>query len=111
MAEDLTTTGGDNTPTSVRDEITARVIDYRFWVGQAVSHFHPLGAFQYALLPLRYYHGYNDPSALDLPILWEHRERPLFKTIGKFRFADQKAFDFRGEGEADVSTSRTNSRG
>ncbi len=97
LAGDLNTTGRDNTPTSIRNEIMTRVVDYKFWIGQAVSHFNPLGLFQYTLVPVRYFHGYNDPTAFHLPILWENREQPLFKKIEKFRFADGRAFDFRGE--------------
>ncbi len=99
IAGDLNTTGRDNTPTSVRNEIMTRVTDCKFWIGQAVSHFHPLGVFQYTLFPVRYFHGYNDPTALHVPILWDNREHPLFKTVEKFRFADNQAFDFRGERE------------
>jgi endonuclease/exonuclease/phosphatase family metal-dependent hydrolase len=97
IAGDLNTTSRDHTPTSIRNEIMTRVTDYKFWIGQAVSHFHPLGLFQYALVPIRYLHGYNDPSAFHLPIVWDNRERSLFKMVEKFRFADGQAFDFRGE--------------
>ncbi|MGC2098558.1 MAG: endonuclease/exonuclease/phosphatase family protein [Candidatus Sulfotelmatobacter sp.] len=97
IAGDLNTTSRDNTPTSVRNEIMTRVTDYQFWISQAVSHFNPLGVFQYTLVPLRYFHGYNDPTAFHLPILWDNREQPLFKTLEKFRFADGHAFDFRGQ--------------
>ncbi len=97
LAGDLNTTGRDNTPTSVRNEIMTRVTDYQFWAGQAVSRFHPLGVFQYTLLPVHYYHGHNDPTALHLPILWDNREQPLFKTMERFHFADGHTFDFRGE--------------
>jgi endonuclease/exonuclease/phosphatase family metal-dependent hydrolase len=97
FAGDLNTTGRDNTPTSIRNEIMTRVTDYKFWASQAVSHFHPLGIFQYTLVPVRYFHGYNDPTAFHLPILWENREQPLFKALEKFRFADNGVFDFRGE--------------
>jgi endonuclease/exonuclease/phosphatase family metal-dependent hydrolase len=97
VAGDLNTTSRDNTPTSIRNEIMTRVTDYKFWVGQAVSRFHPLGMFQYLLVPVRYFHGYNDPTAFHLPILWDNREQPLFKSVQKFRFADGHAFDFRGE--------------
>jgi len=99
MAGDLNTMSRDNTPTSIRNEIMTRVTDYKFWIGQAVSHFNPLGIFQYALFPVRYFHGYHDPTAFHLPILWDNKERPLFKTIEKFRFADHHVFDFRGEQE------------
>jgi endonuclease/exonuclease/phosphatase family metal-dependent hydrolase len=97
MAGDLNTTGKNNTPTSVRTEIMIRVTDYKFWTGQAISHFNPLGTYQYALFPVHYFHGYNDPTAFHVPILWDNRERPLFKTVEKFRFADGRTFDFRGD--------------
>jgi endonuclease/exonuclease/phosphatase family metal-dependent hydrolase len=97
LAGDFNTTSSDNTPTSIRNEIMSRITDYKFWIGQAVSYFHPLGIFKYALFPVRYFHGYNDPSAFHLPILWDNRERPLFGTMEKFRFTDNHAFDFRGE--------------
>jgi endonuclease/exonuclease/phosphatase family metal-dependent hydrolase len=97
LAGDLNTTGRDNTPTSIRNEIMTRVTDYNFWVGQAVSRFNPLGPFQYTLLPVRYFHGYKDPTAFHLPILWENREQPLFKVVEKFHFADGRTFDFRGD--------------
>jgi endonuclease/exonuclease/phosphatase family metal-dependent hydrolase len=106
IAGDLNTTSRDNTPTSVRNEIMTRVTDYKFWVGQAVSHFHPLGVFQYTLLPVRYFHGYDDPTAFHLPILWDNREQPLFKTIEKFRFADGHSFDFRGEPDRTLPSRR-----
>jgi endonuclease/exonuclease/phosphatase family metal-dependent hydrolase len=99
LAGDLNTTGKTNTPTSVRNEIMSRVRDYQFWIRQTVSYFHPLGIYRHAVFPLHYFHGYNDPTACHLPILWENRERPLFANVKKFRFADDGAFDFRGEPE------------
>jgi len=99
IAGDLNTTGKNNTPTSVRNEIMSRVTDYKFWAGQAVSHFNPLGIYKFALFPVHYFHGYNDPTALHMPILWDNRECALFKTVEKFRFADGRAFDFRGDPE------------
>ncbi len=97
LAGDLNTTSRDNTPTSIRNEIMARVTDYQFWASQAVSHFNPLGVFQYTLVPVHYWHGYNDPTAFHLPILWDNREQPFFRKVEKFRFADDRVFDFRGE--------------
>ena len=99
LAGDLNTTSKTNTPTSLRNEIMSRVTDYQFWIGQTISYFHPLGVFKHALLPIHYFHGYNDPTAFHLPILWNNRERQLFKTVEGFRFADARAFDFRGEPE------------
>jgi len=91
---------------SVRNEIMTRVTDYKFWAGQTISHFHPLGLFQYTLLPVRYFHGYNDPTAFHLPILWDNREQPQFKTMEKFRFSDGHAFDFRGEPDRTLPSRR-----
>ena len=106
IAGDLNTTSRDNTPTSVRNEIMTRITDYKFWSGQAISHFHPLGVFQYTLVPVRYFHGYNDPTAFHLPVLWDNREQPLFKTMEKFRFADSHALDFRGEPDRTLPSKR-----
>ncbi|MFY9907071.1 MAG: endonuclease/exonuclease/phosphatase family protein [Terriglobales bacterium] len=106
IAGDLNTTSRDNTPTSVRNEIMTRVTDYKFWAGQAVSHFHPLGIFQYTLVPVRYFHGHNDPTAFHLPILWDNREQPFFKTTERFRFADGRAFDFRGQPDRTLPSKR-----
>jgi len=97
IAGDLNTTGKSNTPTSLRNEITRRVTDYQFWIRQGVSHFHPLGIYQHVLFPVHYFHGYQDPTAFHFPILWDNRERPLFTTMRKFRFEDERALDFRGD--------------
>lgn len=96
LAGDMNTTSRDNTPTSVRNEIMSRITDYRFWIKQTVSHFHPLGIFQYALVPVHYLYAYRDPTAFHVPILWENHERGLFRTVERFRFTGGTAFDFRG---------------
>jgi endonuclease/exonuclease/phosphatase family metal-dependent hydrolase len=97
LAGDLNTTGKTNTPTSVRNEIMSRITDYQFWASQTVSYFNPLGIYKHVAFPIRYFHGYNDPTAFNLPILWENRERGLFKAVERFRFADERSFDFRGD--------------
>ena len=96
LAGDFNTTGSDNTPTSIRNEIMKRITDYQFWIKQVVSYFNPLGFAKLALYPLHYFHGYNDPTAYHLPIIWDNRERPLFNEIENFRFDDGRTFDFRG---------------
>jgi hypothetical protein len=96
----------DEWPTSVRTEIMSRVTDYQFWISQTVSYFHPLGVYQHLLQPVRYFHGYNDPTAFHVPVLWDNRERPLFKSVEKFRFADSRTFDFRGEPERTLNDKR-----
>jgi endonuclease/exonuclease/phosphatase family metal-dependent hydrolase len=99
LAGDLNTSGGDATPTSVRNEIMKRVTDYRFWVTQGIFWFSPVSIPQYAIVPLRYFHHYLDPTAFHFPFVWENRERGLFQSVEKFRFSDGYAFDFRGRTE------------
>lgn len=99
MAGDFNTTGADNTPTSFRYEIMSRVTDYKFWLGRVAAHFNPLGVGQLATIPAKYIHSYRDPTAFHFPILWENRERGLFKTIEKHRFSDGRSFDFRGDSD------------
>ena len=96
LAGDFNTTGSDNTPTSIRNEIMKRITDYQFWIKQVISYFNPLGLAKLALYPLHYFHAYNDPTAFHLPIVWDNRERPLFDSIENFRFDDGRTFDFRG---------------
>jgi endonuclease/exonuclease/phosphatase family metal-dependent hydrolase len=96
LAGDFNTTGSDNTPTSIRNEIMKRITDYQFWIKQVISYFNPLGFGKLALYPLHYFHGYNDPTAFHIPIVWDNRERPLFNTIENFHFDDGRTFDFRG---------------
>src|SRR5579863_3672665 len=108
LAGDFNTTGSDNTPTSIRNEIMKRITDYQFWVKQVISYFNPLGFAKLALYPLHYFHGYNDPTAYHLPIIWDNRERPLFNEIENFRFDDGRSFDFRGSRRrTDPSRART----
>lgn len=99
LAGDFNTTSRDNTPTSFRYETMKRVADYKFWIGQVTWHFNPLGIFKYALIPVRYLHGYNDPTAFHVPIFWDNGERGLFKAVERFRSADGRTFDFRGRPE------------
>jgi hypothetical protein len=87
----------NHAPTSIRNEIMSRVKDYQFWIGQTISYFNPLGMYQHGTFPIHYFHGYNDPTAFHLPVVWNNREQPLFKSVEKFRFDDGRAFDFRGD--------------
>ncbi len=99
LAGDLNTTSQANVPTSVRNEIMTRVTDYQFWIGQTVSWFHPMGIYQHVLTPVRYFNGYNDPTAFHVPILWNNKEKPLFGAVQRFRFGDGQGFDFDGNPE------------
>lgn len=72
LTGDLNTSGADATPTSMRNEIMKRVLDYGFWINRAVFWFSPIGFAQFALAPARYLHGYLDPTALHIPFFWQN---------------------------------------
>ena len=44
-----------------------------------------------------------DPTSANIPGLSTNLERGLFTSLEKFRFADGKAFDFRGEAAKTVN--------
>jgi endonuclease/exonuclease/phosphatase family metal-dependent hydrolase len=94
---DLNTTGGDGTPTSIRREILKRVKNYEFWVTQALKWGTPASLPLAALTPVKYFKNYLDPTSTHLPFIGNNKEAILFRHVERFRFADQNAFDFRGE--------------
>ena len=50
-----------------------------------------------ALTPVNYFRNYLDPTSTHLPVIGANKEAILFRHVERFRFADQMAFDFRGE--------------
>lgn len=108
MAGDLNTTGFDGTPTSIRREILMRLKNYEFWVTQALKWGTPAALPLAALTPVKYFKNYLDPTSVHLPVVGSNKESILFRHIERFRFADQGAFDFRGETERNLhNRSRT----
>jgi endonuclease/exonuclease/phosphatase family metal-dependent hydrolase len=103
MAGDLNTTGSDGTPTSIRREILNRLKDYEFWVTQALKWGTPASLPLAALTPVKYFKNYLDPTSTHLPLVGNNKEAILFRHIERFRFADEKAFDFRGEKERSLN--------
>ncbi len=99
MGGDLNTTGADGTPTSIRREIMERVKNYEFWVTQALKWASPVSLPLLALSPARYFKNYLDPTSIHIPIIAGNNEARLFRHIERFRFTDNRAFDFRGETE------------
>jgi endonuclease/exonuclease/phosphatase family metal-dependent hydrolase len=99
LAGDLNTTGTDGTPTSIRREILERVKNYEFWATQALKWATPAALPLLTLTPVNYFKNYLDPTAIHLPVIGSNREARLFQHVERFRFADNRAFDFRGETE------------
>lgn len=96
LAGDMNTTGSDAAPVSVRREISKRVKNPRFWAGQAVNYFNPIGLPRLFTMPANYFKNYQDPTAASIPFAASNAEAGFFKRLEKFRFGDGHAFDFRG---------------
>jgi len=99
LAGDLNTTGSDAAPISVRRLILDRVKNYEFWATQALKWATPISWPLMILEPAKYFRNYLDPTSMHLPIIGTNREAILFRHVEQFRFADHRAFDFRGETE------------
>lgn len=102
LAGDLNTSGADGTPMSIRREILERVKNYEFWTTQALKWATPASLPLLALSPVNYFKNYLDPTAAHLPVIGANREANLFRRVEKYRFTDNRAFDFRGETERNL---------
>ena len=98
MAGDFNTSGNDATPTSIKRELRKRYKDPHFWGSQAIKFFSPIGfAFDAIGLGFGFARVERDPTADNIPIIAPQTEGELFDEVEDFRFADGRAFDFRGE--------------
>jgi endonuclease/exonuclease/phosphatase family metal-dependent hydrolase len=96
---DLNTSGGDGTPTSVKNLLYKRYGSTDFWATKGVQWATGVGIVYGAAKGARKLAGIQyrvDPTSANLPGLSPNLERGLFTTMENFRFADGKAFDFRG---------------
>jgi endonuclease/exonuclease/phosphatase family metal-dependent hydrolase len=96
LGGDLNTTGHDGTPTSVRREFLKRVLNYNFWVKEAIFFLAPVPLAGVISASVNYVKNYHDPTALNMHFIARNPEKPLFNTARDFRFADGGAFEFAG---------------
>jgi endonuclease/exonuclease/phosphatase family metal-dependent hydrolase len=99
IAGDLNTTGSDGTPTSVPNMLYKRFGSTDFWTTKGVQWATGVGIVYGAskgALKLAGVQYRVDPTTANIPGLSANLERGLFSTLENFRFADGKAFDFRG---------------
>ncbi len=99
LGGDFNTTGTDGTPTTIRREFMQRVKNYEFWAMQALKWGTPAGLPLLASTPLAYLRTYKDPTSFHVPVISGNKEAKLFRKLERFRFADGRAFDFRGDEE------------
>jgi endonuclease/exonuclease/phosphatase family metal-dependent hydrolase len=96
---DMNTTGSDATPTSIQNMLYKRYGSTDFWTTKGVQWTTGVGMAYSAAKTVMKVGGiqYNiDPTSANIPGASPNLERALFTSIEKFRFADGKAFDFRG---------------
>ncbi len=94
MAGDFNTSVGDNTPTSIKHEITRRVGSGEYWAKKAFADTTGLGLLRGTLNFLK---NRSDPTATNVPLLAPNPEARLFRKLESFRFQDGRSFDFRGD--------------
>jgi endonuclease/exonuclease/phosphatase family metal-dependent hydrolase len=99
VAGDLNTTGGNGTPTNVANMLYKRYGSTDFWTTQGVQWATGVGMVYSASRGMMKLAGIQyrvDPTSANIPGLSANLERGLFSSVERFRFADGKAFDFRG---------------
>jgi endonuclease/exonuclease/phosphatase family metal-dependent hydrolase len=97
LGGDLNTNGHDGTPTSVRREFLKRLLDYHFWVKEAIFFLAPVPFAGVITSSIDFVKNYHDPTALDMRFVLPNRAKPLFNAARDFRFVDGGGFDFKGQ--------------
>ncbi len=106
VAGDLNTTGSNGTPTSVTNMLYKRYGSLDFWTTKGIQWTTGVGMVYSLAKTGRKLAGIQyrvDPTSANIPGLSANLERGFFTTIEKFRFADGKAFDFRGMPERTIN--------
>jgi endonuclease/exonuclease/phosphatase family metal-dependent hydrolase len=100
IAGDMNTTGTDSTPTSVTQILYKRYGRTDFWTTKGIQWATGIGLIYTGSKAFRKLTGIQtriDPTSANLPGLSPNLEKGLFDDLEKFRFADGKAIDFRGD--------------
>ena len=106
VAGDLNTTGSDQTPTSVENLLYKRYGSLDFWTTKGIQWSTGVGLVYSGARTAMKLSGIQyqiDPTSANIPGASPNLERGLFKSLERFRFADGKAFDFRGIPERTVN--------
>ena len=102
LAGDLNTTTVDNSPTSIKKEVTEKIEDPNF-VAKTILLYGIIPAQAFVVNSFVNVSGfarkYKDPTVKNIPIILPNPERELFDAVKKFKFEDGHTFDFRGNGD------------
>lgn len=102
IAGDMNTTGGDGTPISAEYILYKRYGSLDFWTTKGIQWTTGVGMIYSGAKTLRKLAGIQyrvDPTSANIPGASPNLERGLFDMLGRYRFADGKAIDFRGLAE------------
>ena len=117
VAGDMNTSGSDSTPTSFQREVKKRLGSTSFWATQGIKYATGVGLIYDITVGLvKMQRTRNDPTVKSLKFVSENPEEKFFSTLKDFRFADGRAFDFRGSknhstGASGETLSDSNERG
>lgn len=101
VAGDMNTSTHDAAPLSVTRALKQRFGSGRWWaeegVSEVVKQATPFGwAYDISRGLIGFVRGVDDPTVRSIPLIGKNPEAAFFDTLGKFRFTDGNAFDFRG---------------
>jgi endonuclease/exonuclease/phosphatase family metal-dependent hydrolase len=117
LAGDMNTSGSDSTPTSFQREVKRRLGSTSFWATQGIKYATGVGLIYDITVGLvKMQRTRNDPTVKSIKFVSENPEEKFFSTLKDFRFADGRAFDFRGSrshsiGASGETLSNSNERG
>ena len=116
MAGDMNTSTQDSTPTSAGRELKKRLGSRSFWIKQGLGILTGIKLPTLLLGGLNTYRKQADPTVRSIPLVASNPEAGFFDRLKDFRFADGRAFDFRGErgrsvGGKDDTLANSNQRG
>jgi len=97
FAGDMNTSGSDTTPTSFEREVKKRMGSASFWATRGVKYATGVGLlYDVTLGAVKLQRLRNDPTVKSIKFVSENPEAKFFSTLKDYRFADGRAFDFRG---------------
>ncbi|MGH9582067.1 MAG: endonuclease/exonuclease/phosphatase family protein [Bryobacteraceae bacterium] len=97
VAGDMNTLDHDGTPATIKYTLVRRILlNYRFWMRQALYLVLPVPGLHYAFTAVNYFKNYHDPTAFSIPLILPNYSRWLFEDVRQFRFQDGGKLDWAG---------------
>jgi endonuclease/exonuclease/phosphatase family metal-dependent hydrolase len=102
VAGDMNTSTRDSTPISAGRLLKNRLGSKSFWVKQGLAIITGIRLPTLLIEGLNTYRTQADPTVRNVPLVASNPEAEFFDRLKDFRFADEGAFDFRGEKERSI---------